>query len=487
MAQLRGEKILASLTAAEQRQLAEQIAGGRRATLKILFTVVRDSVRKGRELDKKVVFKKVFDRPYTEQEDYLLRNEFRLLVGKAQEVIASAVQMQELRSNPAVYDLALLRGLMEKKLWLEFEGTYKKALERAVQEHDYNTARLLTDMYFSYLMQKEGAYELYAESHSLLHNQLLFVKKLYRAEVAHNQSRRIVCEHLMRAANTVADIPATSVETDTDFSCTDTPFIRFFEAKARTFRATGAERIRYAHEAVDNVMQLDAGRFHPEQIVALGNLGLTYYLDQQFREARQYYERAMAHAQEWGKTPDIALIFNYTSCLMKLEQYQTVLDLIQQHRVEIEQTPRLHFRFECFRSFSHLFLREPEAAAESIPAAITQRPETEYHYFRFALLLVPYLRGEAEDALREATNFAKYFHRNKGNIGLPHELDLVTMYKRFFTAVLTPPGAKKKRMWSGLRSMQQDFVAQYPAYVDFLPFVWLRNETEAAITLVGAR
>jgi tetratricopeptide (TPR) repeat protein len=484
MAQFRGEKIFASLSVQEQQQLAERIAGGKRKTLKILFDIVRNNVRKGRELDKKVVFKKVFGRPYSEKEDYLLRNEFRLLTGKAQDVLAEAVQMRELRSSPAVYDLALLRSLMEKKLWLEFEGIYKKALERAAGEHDYNTARLLTDMYFSYLMMnREGSYELYAESHALLCEHLRFVKALYRAETAHNQSRRIVCEHMMKATNSLVDIPVTVVGADTDFTETETPLVLFFEAKARAFRATGEERIGYARESVDKVMQLNAERFHGEQILALGNLGLTYYLDQRFGEAREYYERAMTGARKWGRTPDIALVFNYVACLMKLEHYRDVLALIKEYRSIIENTPRLHFRFECFRSFSHIFLGEPNAAADSIPPAITQRPETEYHYFRFALLAIPYLRGDVDDALREATNFAKYFHRSKSSIGLPHELDLVTMYKRFFTMVLTPSGAKKKRMISGLRSMQQDFIHSHPAYVDFLPFVWLRKQTEKEAVL----
>lgn len=477
MAQLRGEKILASLSPAEQRLLAERIAAGRRGTLKILFDVVQDSVRKGRETDKKAVFKKVFGRPYSEKEDYLLRNEFRLLVGKAQEVLAGTVHMRELRDGTAAYDLALLRGLMEKKLWLEFESVYKKALERAVREHDYNTARLLADMYFSCLMQREGGYDLYAEGHALLLEQVQYLKRAYRADMAHNQSRRVACEHMMQVANTTAAVPATEVGSDTDFTDTATPLVRFFEAKARSLRTVGDERIRHAREAVDNLEQLDAAEFRTERVVALGNLGLAYYLDQQFGDACRYFEQAMAGADGQGSIT-IGLIFNYAGSLMKLERYTEVLSLLEEHRAVIEQTPHLRFRFECFRSFSHIFLRQPDEAFASIPPAITQRPEPEYHYFRFALLAIPYLRGEVDDALREATNFAKYFHRNRGKTGLPHELALVTMYKRFFSAVLTPPGAKKKRMLSGLRTMQKEFVQQHPAYGDFLPFVWLRGQAE---------
>lgn len=479
MAQPRIEKYLLALSKTEMHRLEESIAMGKRESLKKLLKLFVDAATKQKDVDKKVVFKRIFGRPYSEKEDYLLRNEYRLLVNKVQEVLAEEAQLRECRENPAVFDIALLRELMKKQLWLEFEGMYKKAVERAQKEHDYKTLHLLHDIYFAYLMsQKEGQYDIFAESHALLLQQVEYLKFHYRAEVAHNQSRRVVCEHLMQVTNTSADITHTYIGTDTAFEGIESPLIDFFEAKARTFRAIGQERIRHAHAAVDNSMALHSERYRIEQAVALANLGLAYYLDLQFGEARRYYQQAIDYARNNKQTIDIALIFNYVSSLMKLKEYREALAVIEQYRSSIDKAPHLLFRFECFRSFSHIFLCEPGEALSSIPANIAQRPEAEHHYFRFALLIIPYLRGDAEDALRESTNFAKYFHRNKGKIGLPHELVVVTMYKRFFTAVLTPLGSKKKRLLQQLVAMQREFAENHTAYVDYLPFVWLREKTE---------
>lgn len=479
MAQPRIEKYLLALSKAEMHHLEESIAVGKRESLKVLLKVLISAAKKHKDVDKRVVFKRIFGRPYSEKEDYLLRNEYRLLVNKVQEVLAEAAQLRECRENTAVFDVALLRGLMKKQLWLEFEGAYKKTVERARKQHDYKTLCQLHDIYFAYLMsQKEGQYNVFAESHAVLLQQLEYYKLQYCTEVAHNQSRRVVCEHLMRVTNTSADIDDTHIGIDTAFGNIKSPLINFFEAKARTFCATGQERIRHAHTAVDNLMALHSERFRVEQAVALANLGLAYYLNLQFGEARQYYQQAIDYAQSNKQPIDIALIFNYVSCLMKLKEYREALVAMEQYRLSIEKAPHLLFRFECFRSFSHIFLHEPEEAFSSIPATLAQRPEAEHHYFRFALLIIPYLRGDAEDALRESTNFAKYFHRNKEKIGLPHELVVVTMYKRFFTAVLAPAGSKKKRMLQQLVAMQQEFAENHAAYVDYLPFVWLREKTE---------
>lgn len=482
MAQPRIEKYLLALSKGEMQRLEEKIAAGKRDSLKTLLKILVAATKKDKEADKKAVFKRVFGRVYSDKEDYLLRNEYRLLVNKVQEVLAEEAQLRECRENPAVFDIALLRELMKKQLWLEFESAYKKAVERAQKEHDYKTLCILHDTYFAYLMvKKEARYDIFAESHDLLLQQLHYYKLYYRAEIAHNQSRRVVCEHLMQATNTSVTITPTHVGIDTAFDDVHSPLINFFEAKAHTFRATGAERIRHAHTAVDNLAALHSEQYRAEQTVALANLGLAYYLHQQFSEAREYYQKAIDYARANKQAIDIALIFNYVSSLIKLKEYHETLSVIEQHRSAIDKAPHVLFRFECFRSFSHIFLCEPEEAFSSIPANIAQRPEAEHHYFRFALLIIPYLRGDADDALRESTNFAKYFHRNKDKIGLSHELVLVTMYKRFFTAVLTPPGTKRKRMLQQLVAMQREFTENHIAYVDYLPFVWLREQTEREI------
>lgn len=478
MAQLRSEKLLAALSQSERRLVAKRVGTGKRDSLKTLFALVCDAVDDGRELEKDEVFRAVFNRPYTEAEDYLLRNEFRLLVAKAQDVLAEQRHLRELREKPAVYDLALLRSLMEKRLWTEFRSAYKKALERALRDCDHYSAARLNELYFGYLMQQEGHFELYGEARNRLEEQLLNVKKNYREEVAHIQNRRVVCEHMMRAANVEADVPATEVGPDMDIGGIATPLVRFFEAQAHTFRATGESRIDHARAAVDSLMELESTRFYHELVVALGNLGLSYYLVQQFTEARQWYEQALDYTAKAGRPADIPLVFNYVSALVKLGEYRTVLDIIEQYRPAIEAVPRVRFRFECFRSFSYIFLRDPDAAFESIPPAITQRPESEYHYFRFALLIIPYLRSEVDDALRETVNFAKYFHRSKGKIGTPHELELVALFRRFFTAVQLPAGARRTRAIQRLQAMQQEFGAQYPEYIDFLPLLWLKAEVE---------
>ncbi len=478
MAQLRSEKLLAALSQPERRLVAKRVAAGRRTSLKVLFSLVCAAVDAGRELEKEEVFSAVFGRSYTDAEDYLLRNEFRLLVAKAQDVLAEQRHLRDLRDKPAVYDLALLRSLMEKRLWTEFRSACKKALERALRDCDHHSAARMNELYFSYLMQQEGHFELYAEARARLEEQQLNLKKVYREETAHNQSRRVVCEHVMRSANTEADVPATTVGPDTDLGAATTPLVRFFEAQAHAFGSVGEQSILHAHEAVGSLMELDSARFYNELVVALGNLGLAYYLSQRFAEARRWYQQAIEYGEKAGRPADISLVFNYVCALVKLGEYRAVLDIIEQHRTAIEAAPRVRFRFECFRSFSYIFLRDPDAAFESIPPAITQRPESEYHYFRFALLVIPYLRGDTEDALRETVNFAKYFHRSRGKIGTPNELALVTLFRRFFAAVQLPAGTRRTKALHNVQAMQQEFGEQYPGYVDFLPLLWLKAEIE---------
>ena len=129
----RAERFLASLSAAELRQLDDAIDAVKRPATKALYAALKQLRKKEEPADKEHLFQQLFGRQWSRKEDYLLRNELRLLSEKIQEMLVQWEQERELRRMPSLRDQFLLRALLHRRLLPEFEEELPRAYSEAIQ------------------------------------------------------------------------------------------------------------------------------------------------------------------------------------------------------------------------------------------------------------------------------------------------------------------------------------------------------------------
>lgn len=475
MSRPRAEQLLDILTLDERRELAEGIAASGRESLGRLHSFMLQSVEREEEPRKEELFEVTFDRPWSKQEDYLLRNELRLLTGRICDLISRREDEEDARKRPGRNDPVFLRGLLRRRAFRPFESLYRKLRDEALERHDYRTAHRLNDVWFEYLIHYcEVTPERMAEAREVLMESLGNLKKAFRNDIAENQHRRVVCERNLQAMGLETSI--TEIGPDGDLTEHDTPFARYYDAISQAHSAASEERIAHALHALKEIEPVR--EFFPER-VAFGHAiaGSTLFIERRYAEAAGQFEEGIRFVRERGILPPLEMLFNYASTLMRLGAYAKVLDLLDEYDREFESRPKLHFRLECFRCFCHIFMGEPAKAYESIPLDIQQRPESEYHYFRFIYLILPYLNNDPEGALREARNFLVYFNRHREKLLFVKEKELATLYRRFYATIYNE--VDRTRQMKELKKISNGidaFLDRSPEYVDYLYVTWLREE-----------
>lgn len=473
----RAERFLASLSAAELRQLDDAIDAVKRPATKALYAALKQLRKKEEPADKEHLFQQLFGRQWSRKEDYLLRNELRLLSEKIQEMLVQWEQERELRRRPSLRDQFLLRALLHRRLLPEFEEELPRAYSEAIQRLDYANARLINDLRHEHLMLFcEITPERMEQAHQTMVENLSNLKRIYRSEVAINQHNRVACEQTLRAMG--KPMPTTTVGSDDDFGDTSTPFIEFYEQASRAHQSLGEARVEHARNAATQIGMV-ATIFPDHTVWGFAILASSLLVEQRYSEANGVFQSALEFIQANRLSPPPDMLFNYASTLMKLQEFERVLALIQEYSAIIKERPKVYFRFEVLRCFCHIFLRQPDQAFAAIPPAITQRPESEYQYFRFLYLIIPYLRGDLDSAIRETRNFNDYFTRHKDALLYPKEKEVVALFRAFFVAIAD---STDKRMLHGaltnIQHQMQGAAERSPEYSGYLYLRWLQEEIE---------
>ncbi len=464
-------KLILTLNAEERDMLIRDVEAQRRESLKTLLESLLYLPEGAGEPPKEEVFRRMYGREYSRREDYLLRNEYRLLNNRLYEVVARVQALSELSARESRFALALLAGLLDRGLHREFERQAAKEAERALQRHDYETAARISDLQFSVAMNHSAiTVDMLLGVRSILAEHRRTLRQAGAVEMEKNKSRQYSIEKMLRTAN----YPVEDMQEAPD----PTPISEFYFHTGMAFRTTGETSIYHAQQAVERIMAVDdtIEEFQPEKMRALNNLALAWSMQGRISEARSVFEQSIDYAAEHGLDVNLGVIFNYSSILIKLGEYRVVLDLRERYRHRIENDARLCHRFESLRCYCHLFLNEPDEAFNALPAASQPLSPIELRYFRYVYLVIPYLHGEAEQALRETLNYTQYFRRTESDPSTYADRELVKLFRKFFTLVVNTPGVPAPRKFAVLKRRMEEYAAEHPDFADYLPRLWLLGE-----------
>ena len=476
MARSRTEQLLSILTEGELDALKQELAhAGRDRLVRLLASLMTNE--KSEDERKEEQFIALFGRAWTKKEDYLLRNELRLLSEHIYDLIAHQENDQTLKHDTGWRDLMLLRGLLKRRAFKPFEILYKRLSQNTLERHDYRTAWRLNEVLFDYLMRyREITPEGMERTREVLLENLDHLKRTYRNDIAENQHRRVVAEQNLKVMGRGTEL--TTVDLDTDLSKHDTPYARFHDALSHAHASRGEERINNARQAVQEITPV-AEHFPSKTMFGYAIYASTLYASHRYEEAERVFNEGIEFTHEHGIAPSPEMLFNYAGTLMRLGRYVDVLGLLDEYHTEFASRPKLQFRSECFRCFCHIFLNNPAKAFEAIPSDLQQRPESEHNYFRFIYVILPYLNDDPEGALREARNFLVYFNRHKEKLQFPQEKRMATLYKGFYTTIYNEVDEEKQRR--GLIKVKEEiekFAEEETNYRDYLYVKWLQDEIE---------
>lgn len=476
MSKLRIERYVSILHPSEREAIQQHLKHEERGRLRVLWELTSRYVTEGESLrqHKKEVFAALFGRPYSQEEDYLLRNEYRLLVELIEHILAERYALERCRTNFLFHSELLLEVLMERGLWPEFDHVFSAAVARAQELHDYHLQLRLVRQQIT----ADTRRQMFSQEHLLeiikhVDSAIRLLHELTITEYERLAALRASIEHTLDAEQvTYPALPPLDLER------TATPLQHYYKLKREALRYHGSARLSAAEQCTALLRELNPQPGTPlfgEYISALGTLGVLYMI-----EGSQYTRsaEATAHAIELAHQHTdgsilLPLVYNYCSALLKAGNYHAALKAFEQYPAMLED-PRISFRAALLKAYAQIFVGQSQEIV--LPAALRSYPISEYHYAWYLFAIVAFVRGNYDDALRESMNLHKHFVRQRLQKVLPTEYMVVGLFRAFFQAVLSSRStyrlAARKRIASALNLIAE----QNPFYRDYLPILWLRQQ-----------
>jgi len=403
--------LVALLSNKEKKVFAQSLNQGKRSSLPLLFDAICAGLKssKPNSLEKETLFKKVFNEAYSKDQDYLLRNEFRLLSKELSGFLAIEQTKKAMRDDPLEEKRLLLQSYIDRKANDLFDREWQKVVEDARNELRLDIALDIQKLAVEHLVSTRQAT---VENYNLLLELLTDYQRTLQQHFTHQhlfgKHKQAFAERTLQAIG--ADIQVSSLEVvsvnPADENQNDA-FANHFAALTKAYAHRGEEKIELLKTAAGFVSEINSKSFDQNAALATINaaIALEYFLLRELENSLPYHQKALEFGSslEGGKL--ISFVFNYLSTLIRLERHEQAIELINEYASVWEKLPRMRDRFLCLKAMCHVFENDPKAAEDCIPEDRKTGGLDHYYYYRFVQIIVLFQKGKAELAMNEAENF----------------------------------------------------------------------------------
>lgn len=474
MSALKVERLFYSLSS-EEREAFRVSLSSRQSALLRLFDELEELSRNQGSLAraKRRLVQTLYDAPFAKATDVRFRDDCRKLSERLEDFLAERQSVQEVESNSLSKHRFLLEALLERGLWSDFDAHYRKARAASLAACDYATLLAIDDLRLRQLWESrthkpEALSQLLAD----IEETEAHLKSHFATTRARLASIRATARHYLRLQPPNAPRASSNY---VDFSNAQTPLSQYYEKKSRAFERALQADVGEARDALNIILRLpnQSPAIRNEQLAAMGNLGLAYMLNGDYRSALRYYRKAFEFSESHQLAFSASLAFNYASVLMKLARYKDAATLFQAKWELFAKGEMVRHRAEAMRCFCHIFLGEANVANALLPRSLAPYPLAVQNYFHFAKIAIRVAEANLFDAEREIQNLHKRFHRNKQKARFEAERKLVSLYQKFIRARQEPPDDSNLVLVEKLNDELASFLNAHQEQRDTLPVAWL--------------
>lgn len=400
---MKSKALIESLKPKEIKQLETLLKDPKRKKFKLIYKVLQKPVT-DEQKTKKTLFLRLFGKTYSEEKDYLLRNELRVFNEFVKDFIVQAQFEKEKGKDAWTREKLLLEYIKEQKsgeLFLrEWTASFKRAREASnfkaisdlmVLRTQFTTLNLeVTPSVYNELM--ELLWENYASAQFHVWGELMGYEICVQG-----------CRKMLQAA-AGAYPPAPE---------------RFLRMHLPADRWQGLAKINWHKVNVYNP-DSDFGTrvFHYQQLIDLKqnepeehlrlcqNLASEYFVHGDLEQAFHYNRLAMQVAQTnslSGSMVHIA-IFNYISAAMGVQKFAEATEVFESNKYVLQKEQRIWHNVQRLVSIAYLHLGETEKAFGLMPQNIFERDKGDFYYYRAVYCLGYLIKKDFESAEREADN-----------------------------------------------------------------------------------
>jgi hypothetical protein len=440
--------LIGALNAAERQKIRKYLADSEAKQSERLFVWI--AARKNADAEfrddaeRAAVFQQLFKEPYRKDKDYLLRNEYRLLLQRIREAVPNLFFRKEAEQLPleAGFFVQWLKAhqlteLADEELQEEMKRYQKKGdTERYLRAFDQ-----WNDLRTHHLQQTRNSAEKLIEQSKerILQIKLRMLEEIRREEIRIKHAERVIRSYDAR----YEPLPMEQ-RVDLEALMPLSERAQYYDFRARANILMGHEKIATLEQLVSMRDAIHTFEARPDEALCRMylNLALEYYLEADYAGSLRYFEQAYVRIDAiFGPVREV-VIFNYAYSLLKANRYAEALDLVIRHEVELLQSGIIGYKVNLLFVMLHL-MADRASEARRFLVFDDKQEIPEFHFsIRLALAAIEYQEGDVAEAHRETQNTEQainYFLRKKENAQVMLVKHCCTSFLRFFRMELDTP------------------------------------------------
>lgn len=381
----------------------------KRKGLLALFHEIRNNTSDETPVQKANLFKAVFGIAYTKEQDFLLRNELRLLNCELIKLVSDEQMKMRMQQDSEFRQTFFIEWLSHKNVWEWEEKESIALIEVSKAKGDYSAASQMLKRYAErYIYQKEATEANYKDLLNRMDDFYQAAAKEYLYRTMEIKMKQAFAERTLKAinpdfvaANRKDIVPDLKREMESD------NYLLLTHHITESYHQAGEQKIKTLKAALKLCSKIRKKGFEKNATVSsiAALLALEYFLQEDYANAITYHQKALQETEGIQQQQVISYVFNYLSTMLRLNKYKDTVHLIKNYEPIWSGIPRMKDRFLCLLAMSHVFLKQPDEAWSCLPHNRKKSGLDHYYYYRFIQIIVYLMKKEYRLAISETETF----------------------------------------------------------------------------------
>ena len=443
MSRLKLYNLVKGISASDRLKLKEHLENTASSDSLKLFQLFMDGSDEDGSSDKfrDRVFETLYQTKYAKDKDYLLRNEFRILLQKLRVAIPEVLmkkEVQETVQKSGLYFKWLIKHGFSDLAEEELNELFKKQEKAEDIDGMEITTDFLIDLQIHHKLQTLTAAEKNIDD---CKRRIELLKHKAIIDIRKEEIRLKHLERVMLSFKTDYALAPFTHSISFDDAGSVSSFALYLRERAAANVAMGEEKIFYLKRILDQPELIEKYEDRPKEWFCriYVNVALEYYLAGNYADAGEYFKLAYALVNEVTGPVREVLIYNYLYCLIKEGNFEVARQLSEIHQSELKKSGILGKKASLVFTMIYLSENHPDKAKKFLDLDEKQNVP-EFHYsMRLANAAILYGNGKTEEALRECLNVdqaVNYMLRKDENSQIRLIKDCSTTFSRFFKILL---------------------------------------------------
>lgn len=430
--------------------------------------------KKAGDLNKKQLFRQLFSKEYTKDEDVLLRNEWRLLKEELKNFLAKRHLERIREESQHTRDLLYLKEMFYREEWREFEADLKKIKKKLRDRSDEDVLFQVMELELRFLVNQSGQQPELMQKINALNDEMIALSSSinYRKRV-YAESVKAWSIRILQIQN-ASDAPEYHFPSEWEQNNTDKdPEAAFYRLKIKSLYSGSPERLGILQKMEELALMIQRKSFPSgkELAVIYSNLGVEFSFIPDYPLSMQYFRKSVALHKHLPQVNFHQVLFNFISLLVKAMEIKEAMQLISIYGRDLMRDPFIGHRFRLINMMALVFSGKIPEAKKLFPEKIKEGHFETYVYYRVVEVILLFERDKTELAERFALNLQASL---KGKQGLDHH----RVFLKNFLVYVKKGGEMNK---SGLMKLYTNSDPSGFLQMNVIPLNWLRGKIKKVL------